>query len=164
MSVPTASPPHRAADSVRWVTADRCRSPRPTVARARTDRRRTARSDDGSVVEAVLLVPVLMFLFLIVVQCCLWMHAAQVAQLAASEGDRVARSYDGGPGAGIDAALGVLRGRGSDVTGPSVSVSVLPGDSEWLRVTGRSVSIIPGMSFAVSASATGQIQEFRSSE
>ena len=112
----------------------------------------------------MLVVPILMFLLLVAVQFCLWMHAAQVAQLAAAEGDRVARSYGGGPSAGVNAAQGVLNGRGSDVTSPSVTVSVLPGDSEWLQVTGRSVSVVPGMSFAVSASATGQIQEFRGSE
>jgi Flp pilus assembly protein TadG len=116
------------------------------------------------VVEAVLLVPVLMLLLLVAVQFCLWMHAAQVAQLAASEGDRVARSYGGGPSAGVDTARQVLQGQGSDVTSPSVRVSVLPSDSEWLRVTGHAVSVVPGLSFAVSASATGPIQEFRSSE
>ena len=67
-------------------------------------------------VEAVLVVPVLMLLLLVAVQFCLWMHAAQVAQLAASEGDRVARSYGGGPSAGVDAARSVLQGPGSDVT------------------------------------------------
>ncbi len=115
-------------------------------------------------VEAVLVVPVVMFLLLVAVQFCLWMHAVQVAQVAASEGDRVARSYGGGSAAGVVAARDVLDGRGSDVTDPSVAVSVLPGDSEWLQVSGRSVSVVPGLSFAVSASATGPIQEFRSSE
>jgi len=116
------------------------------------------------VVEAVLVVPVLMVLLLVIVQFCLWMHATQVAQLAASEGDRVARSYGGGPSAGTESARSVLRGPGSDVTGSSVSVAVLAGDSEVLRVTGRSVSVLPGFSFSVSASAIGPIQEFRSSE
>ena len=59
---------------------------------------------------------------------------------------------------------GVLRGPGSDVTGGTVSVSVLPGDSEWLQVTGHAVSIVPGLAFTVSASATGPIQQFRGSE
>jgi hypothetical protein len=116
------------------------------------------------VVEAVLVVPVLMVLLLVIVQICLWMHATQVAQLAASEGDRVARSFGGGPAAGTDSAQAVLHGTGSDVTGSSVTVAVLPGDSEVLRVSGRAVSVVPGLSFTVSASAIGPIQEFRSSE
>ncbi len=105
-----------------------------------------------------------MFLILVSVQFCLWMHATQVAQLAASEGDRAARSYGGGPGAGVQTAQGVLRGSGSDVTNSTVVVSVLPGDSEWLQVSGRAVSVVPGLSFSVSASATGPIQQFRSTE
>jgi hypothetical protein len=87
-----------------------------------------------------------------------------VAQLAASEGDRVARSYGGDPAAGTVAAQSVLRGPGSDVTASSVTVAVLPGDSEVLRVSGRATSVVPGLSFTVSASAIGPIQQFRSSE
>lgn len=105
-----------------------------------------------------------MLVLLVVVQFALWMHATQVAQLAASEGDRVARSFGGGSVAGVAAARAVLSGPGSDVTGSTVSTAVLPGDSEVLRVAGRAVSILPGLSFAVSASANGPIQQFRSNE
>lgn len=115
-------------------------------------------------VEAVLVVPVLMLVLLVIMQFCLWMHATQVAQLAASEGDQVARSVGGGPAAGVASARAVLDGPGSDVTGSSVVVSVLPGESEWLQVTGRAISIVPGLSFSVSASAIGPIQQFRGSE
>lgn len=115
-------------------------------------------------VEAVIVVPVVMFLLVICVQVCLWMHAVQVTQVAAAEGDRVARSFGGGPSAGTATAEGVLRGPGSDVTGATVSVSVLPGDSEWLQVSGHALSIMPGLTFSVSASATGPIQQFRESE
>lgn len=114
--------------------------------------------------EAVIVTPVLMVLLMVIVQFCLWSHATQVAQLAASEGDRVARSYGGGPAAGSAAAQAVLQGPGSDVTGSTVAVSVLPGESEWLQVTGKAVSVMPGLSFTVSASALGPIQQFRSSE
>jgi Flp pilus assembly protein TadG len=123
------------------------------------------RSDEGSsVVEAVIVVPILMFVLLVIVQFCLWMHATQVAQLAASEGDRVARSYGGGPAAGAASAQAVLHGPGSDVTGSSVTAAVLSGDSEVLMVTGRATSVVPGLSFTVSASAIGPIQQFRGSE
>jgi Flp pilus assembly protein TadG len=116
------------------------------------------------VVEAVIVVPILMFVLLVIVQFCLWMHATQVAQLAASEGDRVARSYGGGPAAGAASAQAVLHGPGSDVTGSSVTAAVLSGDSEVLMVTGRATSVVPGLSFTVSASAIGPIQQFRGSE
>lgn len=126
---------------------------------------RPVRDDAGSsVVEAIIVVPVLMLVLLVIVQFCLWMHATQVAQLAASEGDRVARSLGGGPAAGDASAQSILHGPGSDVTGSSVVVSVLPGNSEWLQVSGQATSIVPGLSFSVSASAIGPIQQFRGSE
>jgi len=116
------------------------------------------------VVEAVIVVPVLMFLLLVAVQFALWMHASQVVQLAASEGDRSARSYPGGAQAGVASAREVVDGPGSDVATANVTVSVLAGDSERLQVSGRATSVLPGISLPVSASAIGPIQEFRGSE
>jgi len=132
--------------------------PRPCGTRCR------ARDEGSSVVEAVLVVPVVMLLLLVAVQFALWMHASQVVQLAASEGDRSARSVGGGPTAGMATARQVVTGPSSDVQAPSVSTAVLPGDAQLLRVSGTAVSVLPGLTFAVSASAIGPIQQFRSSE
>lgn len=110
------------------------------------------------------MVPVVMVLLLVAVQLALWAHAAQVVQLAASEGDRAARSIGGGPAAGVSAAESVARGPNSGVTGTSVAVVVLPGDIEQLGVRGHATSILPGLSFPVSATVVGPIQEFRGSE
>jgi len=105
-----------------------------------------------------------MILLLVGVQFALWMHASQVVQLAASEGDRSARSIGGGPAVGIARAQQVVAGPGSDVTSPSISTAVLPGDAELLRVSGTALSVLPGLSFGVSASAVGPVQRFRASE
>jgi hypothetical protein len=102
-------------------------------------------------------------LLLIVVQFALWSHAAQMAQLAASTGDRTARSIGGGPAQGADRARSVLGGPGSDITSSTVSFSVLPGDLVEITVTGKAQTILPGFSFPVSAKVVGPIQEFRSS-
>jgi hypothetical protein len=124
-----------------------------------------AAADDGStVIEAVLVIPVLMLLLLIVIQFALWSHAAQVAQLAASTGDRTARSIGGGPAQGADRARSVLNGPGSDITSSTVSFSVLPGDLVEITVTGKAETILPGFSLPVSAKLVGPIQEFRGSE
>jgi len=112
----------------------------------------------------VIVVPVLMVLLLLAVQFALWMHASQVVQLAASEGDRSARSLGGGPAAGVATARSVVDGPGSDVMASTVTAAVLAGDAELLRVSGQATSVLPGLSFAVSASAVGPIQEFRGSE
>ena len=105
-----------------------------------------------------------MLLLLVAVQFALWAHAAQVVQLAASEGDRTARSVGGGPGAGVAVARSVVDGQGSDVAATVVDTSVLPGDAESLRVSGTALSVLPGLAFDVSASAVGPIQQFRGSE
>ena len=123
------------------------------------------RGEEGStVVEAVLLVPVLMVVLLVVIQCALWAHAAQVAQLAASEGDQVARSQGGGTVAGAVEARSVTDGPGSDLQTSSVSVDVLADDVARVTVTGRALSIVPGLSLHVSSVEIGPIQEFRGSE
>jgi len=125
---------------------------------------RRERTDQGSVVEAVLVIPVMMVILLLVIQCALWAHAAQVAQLAASEGDRAARSPGGGVAAGVGRAQSVLSGPGSDVASASAVVSMLPGGQAQITVTGHALSILPGLSWPVSATQVGPIQEFRPSE
>jgi Flp pilus assembly protein TadG len=123
------------------------------------------RGEEGStVVEAVLLVPVLMVVLLLVIQCALWAHAAQVVQLAASEGDQVARSQGGGTGAGAAEARSVTDGPGSDLQTASVAVDVMADDVARVTVTGRALSIVPGLSLHVTSVEIGPIQEFRGSE
>jgi len=145
------------------------RAPAHRLRSHRRDRRRahpdaTPIEEGSTVVEAVLVVPVVMVILLVAVQFVLWMHASQVVHLAASEGDRSARSLGGGPAAGIATARQIVTGPGSDVLAPSISSAVLPGDAQLFRVSGSAVSVLPGLSFAVSASAVGPIQQFRSSE
>jgi hypothetical protein len=120
--------------------------------------------DRGSmVVEAVLVIPVIMLILVTVIQFALWAHAAQVAQLAASEGDRAARSFGGGAVAGVSRSQAVLQGPGSDLSSSETVVVVMPGDLARTTVTGRAVSLLPGLSLPVSAVQIGPIQEFRSS-
>ena len=144
---------------------ERTRRTRSLVSGTRASRARRGTTDAGSsIVEAVIVIPVVMVLLLVAVQFALWMHAAQVVQLAASEGDRSARSIGGGAAAGTVSAQAVVDGPGSDVSSPAITVAVLAGDAELLRVSGTATSVLPGLSFAVSASAIGPIQEFRGSE
>jgi hypothetical protein len=122
-------------------------------------------SDRGAfTIEAILVVPVLMLLMTALIQCALWAHAEQVVHAAASEGDRVARDYDGGSVAGETRAYSILEGPGSDVQSGNVVVNVDPGDMARVTVTGAALSILPGMKVPVSSMAIGPIQEFRASE
>lgn len=118
----------------------------------------------SSTIEAVLVVPVLMLILLVLVQFALWAHAAQVAQLAASEGDQAARSFGGGAAIGESRANSILRGAGSDLSTSNATVAVMPGDLARITVTGMAISILPGMSLPVGSVQVGPIQEFRASE
>ena len=118
----------------------------------------------SATVEAVLVIPVLMVLLLLAVQFALWAHASQVVHTAASEGDASARSYGGGSQLGEARARDVLRASQSNVLGPAVQVTVLPGDEVTVTVRARAVSILPGIQLPVSATVAGSIQEFRANE
>ncbi len=108
--------------------------------------------------------PVVMLLLLAVVQFALWAHAAQVTQLAASTGDRSARALGGGAALGSADAQGVLQSSRGSITGTAVSIAVLPGGIVETRVTGSAVSIVPWLSFPVSATVAGPLQTFRPHE
>ena len=123
-----------------------------------------SRRDAGSaVVEAVLVIPVAMLLLLLVVQFALWAHAAQVVQVAASEGDRVARTTGGNVAAGQARAESVLSASGSTVTAPGAVGSVGSHDEVTITVTGRAEAVLPWLVLPVSATQIGPVQEFRTS-
>lgn len=112
-------------------------------------------------VEAVLVVPALMLVLLVAVQCALWAHAAQVAQLAASEGDRVARADGGSTAAATATAQGLVGARSSSVVGGTVAVTGLPGGQVQVAVDGRAVPVLPWLTLPVHAVAAGPVQMFR---
>jgi Flp pilus assembly protein TadG len=124
------------------------------------------RPDDqgSSVVEAIVVVPVIMILLTVVIQLALWAHASEVAQLAASEGNRAARSAGGSALAGVSRARAVLDGPGADVPSSRTTVTELPGGMIKTVVAGTAISLLPGVHLSVSAVVIGPVQEFRGSE
>ena len=112
-------------------------------------------------VEAVLVIPVMMVLLLAMIQFVLWAHSAQVVQLAASEGDRAARTMGGGVSAGRARADAVLAG--STVMSATTAVVLLPAEQAQVTVTGRAESLFPWLSLPVSATQVGSVQQFRTS-
>ncbi len=103
-----------------------------------------------------------MLLLLAVVQFALWAHAAQVVQLAASEGDQAARTT-GDVASGETRANAVLAASGSVVTASSAVVSIGPGQEAMTTVKGRAEAVLPWLSLPVSAIQVGPVQEFRTS-
>jgi hypothetical protein len=124
-----------------------------------------ARTERGSTsVEAVLIVPVLMVVLVMIVQCVLWIEAEESVELAAAGGVRAAGAYGAHPGDGVVRAEEVLHGRGSGVEHLRVTSRLLPGGVIELVVTGSAIAIVPGMHLPVSSTAAGPPQTFRPSE
>jgi hypothetical protein len=118
----------------------------------------------STVVEVAVLIPIAMFVVLFVIQACIWAHAATLVQNAAAQGDQAATVAGGSPSEGVAQARGLLFATARQIViGPSVEVTLLPGDMVRLRVTGSAESIIPGIRFPVSAVRVGALQEFRES-
>ena len=114
---------------------------------------RRARADRGSVsVEAVIVLPVFLLVVFAILQAGLWTHACAVAQAAAQDGARAGAAFGASPGQGQDTAEAVLSQRAA---GEDWVVTITPGpDGLTVTVTGRAMSIVPGLVLDVRESAS----------
>ena len=107
----------------------------------------------GSVsIESMILVPVFLGVVLLTLQASMWIYASTVAQAAAQDGARAGTVAGAHRDDGSRMATGVLTSRH---VGTDWKVETFP-DSDGLLVviTGRSLSVIPGVSLGVRESAT----------
>lgn len=124
-----------------------------------------ARGDRGSTaVELVLLAPALMFAIFLLIQAALYMHARHVALAGAQQGARLARTAPA-DSASLEqtraATLTYLRQLGGGVLfAPSIAVTNAAGVAS-VDVTGRAVSIVPGITLTVRAHSAGPTEVFR---
>src|SRR5580658_5876854 len=104
--------------------------------------RRRLVGDEGSVIEAAIVIPAAMLVILLSVQVCLWAHASTLVQSAATRGDQAACIEGGSLASGIAEARSALAETANEVVvSPSVSASLMPGDQVEVRVTGFTESI-----------------------
>jgi hypothetical protein len=116
------------------------------------------------VVEAVIVVPISMVIVLLVVQMCLWAHAAALVQGAANAGEQTATALGGSAAAGQLQAKSDLAATASQVVvDPSVQSQAMAGGVIEVKVSGNTESIIPWLRLPVSATRVGLSQEFRES-
>ncbi len=121
-----------------------------------------ARGEQGSAVtETVLLTPVLLFLVMLIIQFGLWFHAQHVAQAAAEEGARAARSEAGSADAGQDRAEAFLDQAGPTVITDRTVTVTRTADIVVVEVRGRSVNVVPGFTLTVDATASSPVERFR---
>ncbi|MEU0565530.1 TadE family protein [Nonomuraea sp. NPDC005983] len=122
-----------------------------------------------TVVELALLMPVILAVVLLIVQVALWFHGRQVAEAAAREAARVARSAPFDSTAWEDSA----RTKAKDVIqaiGPRLlsdaeaTVTTKDPDERWVTVTGSAVQVIPllpELAFTITATSGGPVECFR---
>ena len=139
-------------------------TPRSQALSARIRRRaRWARRDAGSVsVEIAILFPVLLALIVGIVQYGLWFHARSLALTAAQEGVTAARTYGAERAAGPARAREFLAAHGAGtLTDVTVAASTPGAGQVGVQVTGRSLSILPGVpGLVVAQSAAGPRERF----
>jgi Flp pilus assembly protein TadG len=111
--------------------------------------------------EAVLVTPVLLFLVMLVIQFGLWFHAQHVAQAAAEEGARAARSASGSASAGQERSEAFLDQAGATIITDRVVTASRTADIVTVQVHGRSVNVVPGIALPINATATSPVERFR---
>jgi len=107
------------------------------------------RDRGSSTVEFVIASAAMVLLLLMVVQVGVWYHTRAVAQTAARHGLDHVRTIDGSPSEGIDVASEFLDQSGGGLENRNVDATRTAAVSS-VTVSGRVVSILPGVSFTVS--------------
>ena len=129
--------------------------------RCRGEREREGMRDRGySVVEFVIIVPVMMGMILLLLQVGLFLLARQVAVAAAREGVQVARDYQGSDADARDqtrvylhTAAPILLSR------PRVDLTRTP-TTITIRVRARVLAPLPVLAWAIDAHASGPVERF----
>ena len=107
------------------------------------------RDRGSSTVEFVIASAAMVLLLLMVVQVGVWYHTRAVAQTAARHGLDHVRTINGSPSEGIDVASEFLDQSGGGLENRNVDATRTAAVSS-VTVSGRVVSILPGVSFTVS--------------
>ena len=110
---------------------------------------RSPRDRGSSTVEFVIASAAMVLLLLMVVQVGVWYHTRAVAQTAARHGLDHVRTFNGSPSEGIDVASEFLDQSGGGLENRNVDATRTAAVSS-VTVSGRVVSILPGVSFTVS--------------
>ncbi len=122
-----------------------------------------ARTNDrgSATLDLAVVFPAVLALLLLVVQAGLLAHARSVARAAAAEGLRTARVYDGTAAEGRQRAERFLTEVGDGLLVDTRVRSTRSATDARVEVTGRSLSLLPGVHPTVSVSATGPVEIFR---
>jgi Flp pilus assembly protein TadG len=125
---------------------------------------RCGRSDErgSATLEIAVLFPAVLLATFALIQGALYYHARDVALAAASDGLTAARARTGSGEEGRQAAAAFIqRAGGEDVLLGSAVSSVRRANTATVTVTGRTLSLVPGLpGWSVSQSASGPVERF----
>lgn len=123
----------------------------PTISRLSDDRGSTP-------LQTAILAPVMLLLLGLIIQGGMWFHARDVAIAAAEEGARAAAIQDSTSGAGETAAAAFAGRVGAGVLKEVITTGTRSGTTATMVVTGRSLSLVPGLTITISQSATVPVE------
>lgn len=130
---------------------------RPRALRRQACRRRDDRGVGAP--EFIIVMPVVMLIFLMLVQWSVQLYNDRIVHAAAREAAVDAASWDGTEAAGQQTAKEYLADSGSDLSNTSVRINV--GATEvTVTVSGDVMTLVPGMTKRVSATATVPRERF----
>lgn len=113
----------------------------------------------GTALETAVLAPPILLLLFVALQICLLSYARSAAHTAAREAANAARAYNAPAGTGEAKANDFLARNGDWLTGTEVSVT-RTGSDVVVVVHGQALSLLPGVSFAVTRTAHGTVERF----
>ena len=120
------------------------------------------RSDHGDAsVEAVLVVPVLLFLIMVVVQAGLWFHGKQVVTAAAQEGVQAGRLDGANAATGEEQARRFVQRISPSIARTATVHASRDAERTSVVVTGAVQPVLPGVSLTVVGRADAPTERFR---
>lgn len=124
-------------------------------------RHKHATDHGSSTLEMVIGFPIVLTMVLLIVNTALWWHARDTAMAAAQEGVRTGRAYGAHANDGRTTALAFARSVGDGVLiSPAVTTNGSNAETVVVRVTGRSVSLVPFLHLTVDQVARGPVERF----
>ncbi|TLP62183.1 pilus assembly protein [Microbispora tritici] len=137
-------------------------------AERRGERRGGRRGERGAtVIELAILMPIVLAVVFLIVQVALWFHGRQVADAAAREGARVARtagSSDGWQDAAEGKARQIVQAIGPQLLRDAEAKAWEQGDQRGIEVTGDAVLVVPllpEMAIHITSRFGGPVECFR---
>jgi Flp pilus assembly protein TadG len=140
------------------MTSLRLRRPPRSPTASRGGWRARGLRGEGPVEFAILTFPLLLLTFMLIQASLVW-YAHSVALGAATQGANAGRLYGSSAASGRTKAVDFLDRVGPALANPVVTASVA-GNQVTVVVRGKARSVIPGLTFTVTQSASGPVERF----